>query len=224
MQDLVLGRTTMLRDRIGRALQAWSANDPAWGYLLGMHAFGLEECGEYARAEALGQQAVALNADDAWAVHAVAHVYEMQGRVARGAALADGGRRWSVDNALAVHNQWHRALMHLSAGDTASVLALYDRAIAPGEASMAMDLVDASALLWRLICAASTPATGGSTGRALGRRQPGARSPSTICTRCCRSSVRARRAAANGADAIAAASRVRGRFRSGAIWPHPARP
>ena len=152
MQDLVLGQTTMLRDRIGRALGAWSPDDAAYGYLLGMHAFGLEECGDYARAEALGQRALALHGNDAWAVHAVAHVYEMQGRVADGIRwLSTDADRWAIDNALAVHNHWHLALMHLSNDDPASALALYDRAIAPGEASMAMDLVDASALLWRLM-------------------------------------------------------------------------
>jgi len=152
MQDLVLGQTAMLRDRIGRALGAWSPADAAWGYLLGMHAFGLEECGDYARAEALGQRALALHADDAWAVHAVAHVYEMQGRVQDGIRwLTTDTERWAVDNALAVHNHWHLALMHLSNDDPAAALALYDRAIAPGDASMALDLVDASALLWRLM-------------------------------------------------------------------------
>ena len=152
MQDLVLGQTAMLRDRIGRALSAWSPQDAAWGYLLGMHAFGLEECGDYARAEALGRRALALHADDAWAVHAVAHVCEMQGRVQDGIDwLTREATQWPQDNALAVHNHWHLALMHLAHDDFASALALYDRCIAPGEASMALDLVDGSALLWRLM-------------------------------------------------------------------------
>ena len=151
MSDLVLGQTTMLRDRIGRALGRWSEGDAGYGYVLGMHAFGLEECNEYARAESLGRHALDLHPHDTWAVHAVAHVYEMQGRVDEGIRwLTSGTVHWQQDNALAVHNHWHLALMHLSNEDSASALALYDRAIAPGPASMAMDLVDASALLWRL--------------------------------------------------------------------------
>lgn len=150
--DLVLGQTAMLRDRIGRALGAWSPQDACYGYLLGMQAFGLEECGDYARAEALGLHAVSLHADDAWAVHAVAHVYEMQGRVAEGLRwLGRDTDAWVRNNALGVHNHWHLALMHLSDGDTAAALSLYDRAVAPQAGAMAMDLVDASALLWRLM-------------------------------------------------------------------------
>ncbi|MDM0019834.1 tetratricopeptide repeat protein [Variovorax saccharolyticus] len=151
MSDLVLGRSQMLRDRIGRVLAQWSEDDAGFGYLLGMQAFGLEECNEYARAEALGLQALERNPHDTWAVHAVAHVYEMQGRVDEGIRwLSTGTSLWQRDNALAVHNFWHLALLHLSNDDPASALAVYDRAIAPGPASMAMDLADASALLWRL--------------------------------------------------------------------------
>ena len=152
--DLVLGQSEMLRDRIGRALGHWSRDDEGYGYVVGMHAFGLEECNEYARAEAAGRRAVELQPHDAWAVHAVAHVCEMQGRADDGLAwMAETRRHWSENSSLAVHNHWHMALMHLSRGDEAAALALYDRAVAPAPQAFAMDLVDASALLWRLTLA-----------------------------------------------------------------------
>jgi len=152
MADLVLGQPTLLRDRIGRALAHWSAADAGYGYVLGLHAFGLEECNEYDRALEAGHAALARDPGDAWAVHAVAHVYEMQGRTEDGIDwLTRGNTHWQGDNMLAVHNWWHLALQHLRAGDEASALAIYDRVIAPNDNSMALDLVDASGLLWRLM-------------------------------------------------------------------------
>ena len=48
------------------------------------------------------------------------------------------------------HNWWHRALYHLDLGQTDEVLALYDGPIRGERSEVALDLVDASALLWRL--------------------------------------------------------------------------
>ena len=149
--DLVLGQSFMLRDRVARTLTRWSAQDQAYGYVLGMHAFGLEECNEYARAEAVGRRAVELQPHDAWAVHAVAHVCEMQGRVADGIGWLQATQpHWAHDNGLAVHNHWHLALMLMNRGDTDAALALYDQAVAPAPEAIALNLNDASALLWRL--------------------------------------------------------------------------
>ena len=48
-----------MRDRIARALPHWPASVPGHSIVLGMYAFGLEETGDYARAEAMGREAVA---------------------------------------------------------------------------------------------------------------------------------------------------------------------
>ncbi|CAN7716391.1 tetratricopeptide repeat protein [Cupriavidus necator] len=151
LEDFLLGQSSMLRDRVAQALPHWDAGMPGYGYLLGMHAFGLEETQLYGRAEESGRRALELNPRDPWAVHAVAHVMEMQGRLADGIAWLDGRRDdWSDDNMLAVHNWWHLALFQLEDGRTDEVLALYDRYIKRPAPAIALDLVDASALLWRL--------------------------------------------------------------------------
>ncbi|AEI81113.1 hypothetical protein CNE_2c21640 [Cupriavidus necator N-1] len=151
LEDFLLGQSSMLRDRVAQALPHWDAGMPGYGYLLGMHAFGLEETQLYERAEESGRRALELNPRDPWAVHAVAHVMEMQGRLADGIAWLDGRRDdWSDDNMLAVHNWWHLALFQLEDGRTDEVLALYDRCIKRPAPAIALDLVDASALLWRL--------------------------------------------------------------------------
>ncbi|RDK08726.1 tetratricopeptide repeat protein [Cupriavidus lacunae] len=151
LEDFMLGQSSMLRDRLAQALPHWDAGMPGYGYLLGMHAFGLEETQLYDRAEASGRRALELNPRDPWAVHAVAHVMEMQGRLADGIAWLDGRRDdWAGDNMLAVHNWWHLALFQLEDGRTDAVLALYDGHINRPAPAIALDLVDASALLWRL--------------------------------------------------------------------------
>jgi hypothetical protein len=79
--DFFLGDSIMLRDRPAQVLPHWNNGVPGFGYLLGMYAFGLEETANYSRAEDIGRHALALNPRDPWAVHAVQHVFEMQGRV-----------------------------------------------------------------------------------------------------------------------------------------------
>jgi hypothetical protein len=149
--DFFTGSSRMLRDRIARALPAWNASTPGYHCMLGMHAFGLEECGEYARAEASGRQAVALEARDSWAQHAVAHVLEMQGRQQDGIGwMSANPDAWSRESFFAIHNWWHLALYHLDLGDTDEVLKLFDGPIHGTRSRVVMDMVDASALLWRL--------------------------------------------------------------------------
>lgn len=149
--DFLLGHSQWLRDRVAQVLPEWSDSLPGYGYVLGMHAFGLEETGDYLRAEQVGMRAVEGNARDVWGIHAVAHVYEMQGATRDGIDwLARRMGDWAVDNGLAYHNYWHLALYHLDRGDLPRVLELYDQGVRPGASRIVMEMVDASALLWRL--------------------------------------------------------------------------
>jgi hypothetical protein len=119
--------------------------------MLGMQAFGLEETGDYAAAESCGRTAVALERRDAWAQHAVAHVMEMQGRQQEGIAwMTDNTDGWSRDSFFAVHNWWHVALYHLDLGRTEETLKLFDGPIHGATSRLILEMVDASAMLWRL--------------------------------------------------------------------------
>ena len=150
--DFFLGQSTLLRDRMAQVLPHWNESVPGYGYVLGMYAFGLEETANYAGAEATGRRALELNPRDPWAVHAVAHVMEMQGRLRDGIDwLTTRQADWSVDNGLAYHNWWHLGLFHLDLGDAARAVKLYDTCIRPGQSSVALEMVDASAMLWRLM-------------------------------------------------------------------------
>ncbi len=152
LADFFHANARNLRDRIARVLPQWHADMPGYSFLLGMYAFGLEESGDYARAEETGRRALDLNPLDCWAHHAVAHVMEMQGRPQDGIGwMIAREPHWSGDdNFFKVHNWWHRTLWHLELGQIDEVLALYDGPIRQDRSMVAMDMIDASAMLWRL--------------------------------------------------------------------------
>ncbi len=149
--DFYRGDARNLRGRVARVLPDWPDDDPLHPYVLGMYAFGLEECNLYPQAEAAGRRAVAGTAKVPWAIHAVTHVMEMQGRHEEGVAwLTDRHADWAVDNGLSVHNWWHLALFRLEALDTDAALKLYDEHIGGGAATVNLQWLDGAALLWRL--------------------------------------------------------------------------
>ena len=149
--DYLRGDSRMIRDRVARAFDHWSDSDPGYHAVLGMYAFGCEETGDYDRADRLGRRALDFEPRDAWAHHAVAHVFEMAGRSREGIEwMRDRQPYWAEDNFLAVHNWWHWALFHLDLGEIDRVFALFDGPIHGPRSTATVDLIDASALLWRL--------------------------------------------------------------------------
>jgi hypothetical protein len=150
--DFFLGDARNLRDRPGRSLPELDPSHPHLAFVRGMQAFGLEESGHYDLSERAGLEAVAANPDDVWAIHAVVHTYEMQGRVDEGLRfLLTRTDDWGSGNLFTVHNWWHLALYHLEAGATREALAIYDTQIHHAEsAGVPIEMLDASALLWRL--------------------------------------------------------------------------
>ncbi len=159
------GDSARMRDCTNRAVVLWDDASPLYGFVLGAQAFGHEECGDYARAEAQGREAVQRNTDDAWAVHAVAHCMEMQGRADEGIAWLD---RWLAQHTecnLQNHLRWHRALMQIACGDGVAALADYD-AGRYGSSLEYLDVCNDTALLLRLELAGVHPhGTAASTAR-----------------------------------------------------------
>jgi tetratricopeptide (TPR) repeat protein len=147
-----LGMQHELRDWPLQAMRAFKRGENGFAIILGMAAFGLEECGDYARAEAYGREAVENDPRDGWAVHAVAHVNEMRGDLDAGIPwLADNAHSWAPESGFAYHNWWHLALLYLDRGGIEQVLKLYDEKVRPDpNAQVLLEWIDASALLWRL--------------------------------------------------------------------------
>ncbi len=150
--DFFTGDSQNLRDRVGRSLPNLDPDDPRTGFVHGMHAFGLEEAGHYGRAEAVGLEAVERNPDDVWGIHAVVHAYEMQGKVDQGIRfLRSRERDWGSGNLFTVHNWGHLVLYLLEAGRYDDALAIYDAEVNnEASAGVSLQMLDASALLWRL--------------------------------------------------------------------------
>ncbi|NNK65234.1 MAG: tetratricopeptide repeat protein [Rhodobacteraceae bacterium] len=148
-----------LRDRVARLLPDWDESLPGYSSVLGMYAFGLEEAGDYGRAEAFGREAVARDARDSWAHHAVTHVLEMEGRASDGVDWMHARKGYWAHEAsfFAVHNWWHLALFHLDLEAVDGALAVYDEELAKSDDPMALNLLDASALLWRLTLGGTDP-------------------------------------------------------------------
>jgi hypothetical protein len=150
--DGFLGRFHCVRDRSARALPQWSAEQPGYATLLAFHGFGLEEAGDYARAEDESREAAALEPLSFWPHHTVAHVMEMTGRPEDGLGwMAAREALWSSPEHLnQVHIWWHKALFHLELGDDEGALAVYDGPIRATQRPLCLSLTNASALLWRL--------------------------------------------------------------------------
>ncbi len=151
-QDLYffLGQSQDILGVVAGVLGAWPPERSGWGYIQGMYAFGLEETGDYQQAEVRARAALQKEPRDTWASHALAHVFEMQGRQPEGIAFLDASSRYWSSSFFAVHNWWHDALYHLELGKIEEALSIYDGPIRGTRSTEWLDLVDAAALLWRL--------------------------------------------------------------------------
>ena len=149
--DFYRGDAAGLRQRPARALPEWDHHDPLYPHVLSLLAFGLEECNLYPQAEEMGRRALAANPRAPWAVHAVAHVMEMQGRFEEGAAwVRQHQPAWAEGNGFAGHLWWHKALFRLEALDVDGVMRLLDAHFSADQLQVTLQRVDAAALLWRL--------------------------------------------------------------------------
>lgn len=135
--------------RLALASQA-AAADVA--YLHGMTAFGYEQCHRIREAEAAARRAIAMQADDPWAHHALAHVMLTEGRIAEGRAfMRDVSATWvGLNSFMETHNWWHLALFALDEGDAAAVLAIYDAHVWGVCKEYSQDQIGAVSLLARL--------------------------------------------------------------------------
>lgn len=147
----VLGDARGMRASLEAVIGAYGADHAAAGYVNGCYAFALEETGEYLAAERRGRDALVIAQDDAWGLHAVAHVFDMTGRAAEGVAwISRQPQSWEHCNNFGYHVWWHLALFHLDRGEHQRVLELYDTEIRKDHTDDYRDISNGASLLARL--------------------------------------------------------------------------
>jgi hypothetical protein len=98
----------------------------------------------------LGRRAVELSPQDAWGRHAVAHVYEMTGKVEAGRRWLASPAQWAHCNNFGFHMWWHLALFEMERGNLRETLNLYDKMIRAQPTDDYRDVANAASLLARL--------------------------------------------------------------------------
>jgi tetratricopeptide (TPR) repeat protein len=131
---------------------------PESSYMLGMHAFALEQAGRCPEAIAIAESAIRKNPADAWSIHALAHALYESAEFDTGIARLPGiiepvsGLNWFRN-----HLWWHVLLMHLARGDYDHVSTRAHELFEREPSTIAGDLHDSISLLWRLELAGRSP-------------------------------------------------------------------
>ena len=129
----------------------WEAEVAGYPHFLSAYSFAMEEIGHYAEAERAARKALESHPQDLWALHALTHVLEMQGRKQEGISLLEeSGKFLNNYNLFRGHLWWHLAIFKYSAGAFDEVLELLDREIYPENSAFFLDIQNAVSLMLRL--------------------------------------------------------------------------
>ena len=136
----MLALTGSLRDRY-----------PGSSFVLGLHSFALEEAGRCADAIRTAEAALALEANDPWSVHALAHaLYESASYDVGITQLPAAIHPCRGVNWFRNHLLWHLALLYFARGEYERAARIGRAAFERAPSSIAGELHDSISLLWRL--------------------------------------------------------------------------
>ena len=151
LTDVLLGDVAGQRDCVARVFPMWDESMPGYEFVLGFYSFGLEENRDFGHAEEIGRRAVAMRPSHPYAIHTLAHVFEMQGRQSGGIAYLTRRVKDWAGTSFANHIWWHLSLLHLDLGQTDRVLQIYDENLrGRDQTGDKYEELDSAALLWRL--------------------------------------------------------------------------
>ena len=141
------GSADKMRDLVAEALPHYDDDS----YILGMYSFALEETRDFARALEIGNKARALNAEDIWTVHALAHAYYETGAFGQGTQLlTEAMPQCEGLGSFRTHIAWHLAVLLWEQGQYRKALGLYHDRFPDPAVLEPPNFVDAVTLLWRL--------------------------------------------------------------------------
>src|SRR5438309_1736779 len=124
---------------------------PGSSFMLGLHAFALEQAGRCDEALRIAQAAIGKNPRDAWSVHALAHaLYELGAFDAGVTRLPPAIHPCTHLGWFRNHLLWHLILMHLGRGEYERASELGRTVFEREPSSIPGDLHDSISLLWRL--------------------------------------------------------------------------
>src|SRR3989441_1103530 len=124
---------------------------PGSSFMLGLHAFALEQTGRCDEALRIAQAAIGKNPRDAWSVHALAHaLYELGAFDTGVTRLPPAIHPCAHLGWFRNHLLWHLILMHLGRGEYERASGLGRTVFEREPSSIPGDLHDSISLLWRL--------------------------------------------------------------------------
>ncbi len=145
------GRISAMRTASAASLNRVDPGVSGYNFLVGCHAFALEESGQLAEAEQLARSALELCAQDPWTYHVLIHVWTMRDRTRDGlSALRLSKACFRETNNFAAHLSWHHALFAIAQGELDEAITLYDQEVVRPLASDYRDLANCASLLFRI--------------------------------------------------------------------------
>lgn len=139
--------------RLALAAEPHNAHQAA---LHSMVAFGHEQSHHIAEAEQAAHRALAIDPNEPWAHHALAHVHLGRGTGSEGLALLEASSpSWDgLNSFMFTHNWWHVALFEIARGEVVSALRIHDERCWGVQPDYSQDQIGSVSLLARLELAA----------------------------------------------------------------------
>lgn len=127
-------------------------HNPQLAPIHSMIAFGHEQSHNIAEAEQAAHRALAIDPNEPWAHHALAHVHLSRGSIDDGLAiLSQSAPSWEgLNSFMFTHNWWHVALFEIARGDVIVALKIHDERCWGVQPDYSQDQIGAVSLLARL--------------------------------------------------------------------------